>query len=347
MSNNPILNFTVKASDISYIGEGLQRPECILAKPDGSLWAADARGGGVHIEPNGSQRIITQTFGELQGQFEEASDEATRFTQGTLPNGLAFSKKGEIYISNFGTDVLEIMGPDGETKTLYDNIDGKAIGKVNFVMRDSRERLWLTVSTKIKNWMEAMSPNVADGYIALADENGLRIVAEGFAFTNEVRLDAKEEYIYIVETCGQHISRMRVAEDGSLSNREIYGPTKLGKTGKNGFPDGISFDAYGNLWGTLVMSDQIYAITPEGDYHVILDDDNEDASQALEEAFQNNKATPDLMLAAGGTIAPWFASVTFGGRDLKTVYIGSLRGTQIPYFDSPVAGLPMAHWFDQ
>ena len=80
--------------------------------------------------------------------------------------------------------------------------------------------------------MEAMSPNVADGYIALADENGLRIVAEGFAFTNEVRLDAKEEYIYIVETCGQHISRMRVAEDGSLSNREIYGPTKLGKTGK-------------------------------------------------------------------------------------------------------------------
>ena len=38
------------------------------------------------------------------------------------------------------------------------------------------------------------------------------------------------------------------------------------------------------------------------------------------------------------------ASVTFGGPDLKTVYIGSLFGTNIPYFQSPVAGLPMVHW---
>ena len=38
------------------------------------------------------------------------------------------------------------------------------------------------------------------------------------------------------------------------------------------------------------------------------------------------------------------ASVTFGGPDLRTVYVGSLRGTRIPYFRSPVAGLPMVHW---
>jgi gluconolactonase len=50
------------------------------------------------------------------------------------------------------------------------------------------------------------------------------------------------------------------------------------------------------------------------------------------------------MLAWGGTLAPWFASVTFGGPDLRTVYIGSLRGTRLPHFRSPVAGLPMVHW---
>jgi hypothetical protein len=38
------------------------------------------------------------------------------------------------------------------------------------------------------------------------------------------------------------------------------------------------------------------------------------------------------------------ASVTFGGPDLRTAYIGSLVGTRIPYFRSPVAGLPMVHW---
>jgi sugar lactone lactonase YvrE len=258
-----------------------------------------------------------------------------------LPNGLAFADNGDILISNFGTDVLEVMSRDGTTKLLYDNIDGEPIGKVNFVLRDSQNRIWLTISTRIKNWMEAMSPNVADGYIALVDGKGIRTLAEGFRFTNEIRLDAKEEYLYIVETTGQCISRMKVGSDGSLSNKEIFGPTKLGRFG---FPDGIAFDAYGNLWGTLIMAEQIFALTPEGDFHVILDDGNEKASLDLEKAFVEDRLTPDDMLKAGGTIAPWFASVTFGGPDLKTIYIGSLRGTRIPYFQSPVAGLPMVHW---
>ena len=189
--------------------------------------------------------------------------------------------------------------------------------------------------------METISPNISDGYIALADEKGLHIVADGFSFTNEIRLDADEAYMYIVETTGQCISRMKVGADGSLSGREVFGPSKLGQYG---FPDGIAFDAFGNLWGTLVMVDQVFAITPEGDFHVILDDTNQESAKALEQAFVEDRVTPDDMLAAGGTIAPWFASVTFGGPDLTTAYIGSLRGTRIPFFRSPVAGLPMIHW---
>jgi sugar lactone lactonase YvrE len=338
LSENPIIDFRVDPADLKFIGDDLQRPECILAEPDGTLWSADARGGVVKISPDGRQEIITQTF---DGSFTHAADDASRFTEGTLPNGLAFAENGDILISNFGTDVLEIMSRDGQTKLLYDRIDGQPIGKVNFVLRDSQNRIWLTISTRIKNWMEAVSPNIADGYIALGDENGLRIVADGFRFTNEIRLDAAEEYLYIVETCGQCISRMRVQPDGSLTGREIFGPTKLGPYG---FPDGIAFDSYGNLWGTLVMVDQVFAITPEGEFHVILDDSNEKAAVALEKAFIEDRATPDDMLAAGGTLAPWFASVTFGGPDLKTAYIGSLRGTRIPFFQSPVAGLPMVHW---
>ena len=92
------------------------------------------------------------------------------------------------------------------------------------------------------------------------------------------------------------------------------------------------------------MADQIFAITPEGDFHVVLDDTNEKPAQDLEQAFIEDRVTPDDMLATGGNIAPWFSSVTFGGPDLKTVYIGSLRGDRIPFFNSPVAGLPMVHW---
>ncbi|MBN8194822.1 hypothetical protein JI667_22240, partial [Bacillus sp. NTK074B] len=76
------------------------------------------------------------------------------------------------------------------------------------------------------------------------------------------------------------------------------------------------------------MSDRVFALTPEGEFRVILDDDNPAPSAALYEAFERDALTPNHMLACGGTIAPWFASVTFGGADLKTVYIGSLRGTR-------------------
>ena len=337
-SRNPIDGFTVDRSSIRYVGEGLNRPECILAEPDGSLWSADARGGVVHIRPDGSQHLVVQNEAKT---FSAATSDEERFTVGTLPNGLAFARNGDIVISNFGTDRLEIMTRQGESRVLVDTIDGAPIGKVNFVLRDSKDRLWLTVSTRIVNWMTAVRPDLPDGFIALYDpvRGDLRIVADGIRFTNEIRLDAREEWLYAVETCGPYITRFRVATDGALSNREIFGPTD------HGAPiDGIAFDAYGNLWGTHVMVDRIFAITPEGDLRILLDDAPAAPSRALMDAFWKGQATPDLMLACGGTIAPWFASVTFGGPDLQTVYIGSLRGTRIPYFRAPVAGLPMVHW---
>jgi gluconolactonase len=40
------------------------------------------------------------------------------------------------------------MSRSGETVTLHDNIDGKPMGKVNFVLRDSKNRIWITISTR-------------------------------------------------------------------------------------------------------------------------------------------------------------------------------------------------------
>lgn len=206
---NPLDGFTVDRQAIRFCGAGLQRPECILAEPDGSLWAADARGGVVHIAPDGSQRLVVQ---QADQSFAAAASDVERFTRGTLPNGLAFTRDGSIAIANFGTDRLELMTRDGRSRVLAATIDGAPIGKVNFVLRDSRDRLWLTISTRRTNWMEAIRPDVADGFVALFEPSvgRLRVVAEGFRFTNEIRLDAREEWLYVAETCGPCITRLRV-----------------------------------------------------------------------------------------------------------------------------------------
>ncbi len=153
LTENPVLDFALEKSAIQYIGSDLQRPECILAEPDGTLWSADARGGVVRITPDGKQQIITQ---QRSGHFQGVTSEASRYLEGTLPNGLAFARNGDILISNFGTDCLELMTRDGATRVLADSIDGEPIGKVNFVLRDSQDRIWITVSTRIKNWMHAL-----------------------------------------------------------------------------------------------------------------------------------------------------------------------------------------------
>ena len=40
MSGNPLIGWTVDRSLIRTIGTGLQRPECILAERDGTLWSS-------------------------------------------------------------------------------------------------------------------------------------------------------------------------------------------------------------------------------------------------------------------------------------------------------------------
>ncbi len=132
---------------------------------------------------------------------------------------------------------------------------------------------------------------------------------------------------------------LRVHPDGTLTERETFGPAQLAGT-----PDGFAFDAVGNLWTTFVQTDCLIALTPTGDVLTLLDDCDPVQRRVYDAHFHAGTMTPEVMAATQGTIAPWMASVTFGGPDLRTVYLGSLRGTTIPYFTSPIAGLPLAHW---
>ncbi|MBR85981.1 MAG: gluconolactonase [Rhodospirillaceae bacterium] len=338
MTDNPIDGFFLKKEDFKFIGEGLQRPECILAEKDGTLWSADARGGVVRIDANGNQTVITQSHSAEA--FQSSDDDAQKFVDGTLPNGLAFASNGDILISNFGTDCLERMTRTGDTEVMFDSVDGEPIGKVNFVCRDSKDRIWITISTMLHDWPKAINKDLVDGRVLLYEEGkGVRIVADDVHFSNECKLDKNEEYLYVVQTCGRNIARYRIKEDGSLGPKEIYGPNDHGR-----LIDGIAFDAHGNLWGTHVMNDGIFAIKPDGDLHIIFDDSSPEEVKMLDDAFQAGTVDTELLLQCGGGIATWCASITFGGQDLKTVYVGSLRATNIPYFQSPVAGLPMVHW---
>jgi sugar lactone lactonase YvrE len=291
----------------------------------------------VRIDPDGTQTLVAQ---EIDTRFAESRSDERYTMNGTLPNGLAFDGDGDILIANFGTDAIERMTRDGASTTIASEIDGRPLGKTNFVLVDSRERIWFTVTTRLDPWTRSVNEKVADGYVGLIDEGGTaRVVADGFLGTNEIRFDRAEEWLYIVESNGRRISRLRVRPDGSLVDREVYGPPDLG-----GIPDGFAFDAYGNLWITLVNAERLIALTPDGEELTLLDDGDPELVAEWDRHFAAGTVTPEILGSAAGTLAPMMASITFGGPDLRTVYLGSLMGDTIPSFRSPVPGLPLPHW---
>jgi len=318
----PIKEFRLEFSDLTYTGHDLVRPESVIAQPNGTLWTSDGRGGVTRINPDGSQQFI----GGLEGNE---------------PNGLAIADDGSVIVANLGASKVQKLHPDGHVEDVLTEIDGVPITTPNFVFLDSRDRLWLSVMTREQHWWPAAASPRPDGYIVLIDEKGPRIVADGIYLTNEIRLDAKEEFLYVAETIMNHIIRFRVQPDGSLTDKEVFGPANLGL---GAAVDGFAFDAEGNIWVTIVLRNGFGIITSDGDYHVVIEDPREDVLSSFEEKIASGTAQPSDMAMSAGPNLQFITSVTFGGPDLSTVYLGSLAMSRLPTFRSPIPGLPMRHW---
>ena len=315
-------HFTLAFDDLTYTGRGLHAPESVLAELDGTLWVSDKRDGGcVRIAPDGTQRF----FGGWGGS----------------PNGLAFDVDGSVLTANFGTHRVQRLHRDGRVETVLTAVDGQPLHRANFVFVDGQGRWWLTCSTRDPGWRVGDGLHRRDGFVALVDGRGARIVADGLDFANEARLDATGRWLYVAETAARRVVRFPVRADGSLGAREVYGPSDLGVAA---LVDGLAFDAAGNLWVTTVVRNGLGLITPDGDYHVVIEDVPADALAAYAAKAAAGTLVPDDEAALVGTRLRLLTSVTFGGPALRTVYVGSVGMDTLPTFRSPVPGLPLHHW---
>lgn len=62
-----IRSFTLDLDALSWTGRDLQRPESVVAEPDGTLWASDGRGGVMRIDLDGGQELRPGWGGEPNG----------------------------------------------------------------------------------------------------------------------------------------------------------------------------------------------------------------------------------------------------------------------------------------
>jgi sugar lactone lactonase YvrE len=320
----------IDLAGVKRVGTGLKRPECVLATESGDLFIAHLGHGIMHIDPAGRQRTI--------GNVTEVDGDPF------IPNGVALLPDRSFLIATMSErGGLWKLSPTGAIAPVLREVDGQRLGATNFVLTDEAQRIWVTVTTRHWPISKAMTPpkgpHLADGYIVLIDKKGARIVADGLVFTNEVRLDAEGRHLYVVETFGRRITRFKLGADGSLSGRELF--TSFGH---GTFPDGMAFDAEGHLWVASIISNRLIRVAPDGSQEIVLEDSDAAHIDQIERTLADGTLRREDMQRTPGRVLKNIASIAFGGRDLRTAYLGSLGGDSLAVFRSPVAGAVPPHW---
>lgn len=314
--NNKLANFTLRPQDLAVFGAGLTRPECVRADQDG-IWASDDRGGIARVSQDG----VAELRGE--GVYE--------------PNGYSRTSDGAFIVAGLKENKVFRIDRSGRVSVVLDKFEGKSLGTVNTAWADTEGRIWVSMMTRLERWHHALNTK-PDGYIFLIEHGRARIVADDLHLTNEVKVHPNGQYLYGVETLGKRVFRFPIAANGDLGQKEIFGPADLGH---GALPDGFNFDDDGNVWVTIVTRNGIVVISEDGETHMIYEEPNLEAVDAMVTAMEQRTATTEHLVACAGKKLALPTSLAFGGADRRTVYVGSLGLPHIITFNSPVAGLAM------
>jgi len=297
----------------SKIAVGIDRPEDVVVGRDGKIFASDHQCAVAEILPDGSFRRMGP--------------------RGGAPNGINMDVQGRVVIANFGIydreeGPLQRFDPaSGAHETLLAEVAGRRLTSANYPVIDRAGNIWCANSTHAETWPQALDGR-ADGFIfVLRADGSAQIVADGLKFPNGMALSADERFLFCAQTSGADVLRFPVLPGARLGPGERYGP-QLGKLQDPGAPgvdhndlgytDGVGLDAEGNLWVCLPAANKVVAIKPDGQVVVIVHD-------------------PE------GSVVNHPTNVTWGGADLKDLYIGSIRANYVLKARSPVAGQPHVH----
>jgi sugar lactone lactonase YvrE len=313
----------IALTSLEPVGRDLHRPECVLATASGEVFVPDWRGGVTRIDVDGSQHTWLARAPEIE----------------LRPNGIALAPDGSFLLANLAdSGGVWRLRRDGALEPFLTEIDGAALPPVNFVILDSQERTWISVSTRRVPRQQAWRPDVADGFVVLVDRGGARIVAEDLHYTNEVRPDPSGTWLYVVETFGRRLTRFRIGSDGGLAGRET-----VVTLGHGYFPDGFAFDDSGGIWMTSLISNRLVRFSA-GAIDVVLEDANAGHVETVERAFAEGSMNAGHLGRIPGATLQQLTSLAFGGPDGRSVYLGSLHADCLYRFRAEVSGVPEAQW---
>lgn len=308
------------------VGHDLQRPECVLANADGSLYVSDWRGGVCHLHADGSQSLYL-------GALPDG---------GALkPNGIALLEDGSFLLAHLGDAHGGVyrLQRNGQVTPWLIEVGGHPLPPTNFVVEDHERRFWITVSTRRVPRSLAYRGDVADGFVVLVDQRGARMVADGLGYTNEVAVHPNGRWLYVNETFARRLSRFKIAADGSLGTREPVAEFAPGT-----FPDGLAFDTAGSVWVVSIVSNRLIEVREDGQQQIWLEDVAADHLAAVEAAYRAGAMGRPHLDGIRSQRLRNISSIAFSGPDRRTAVLGCLLGNTLESLTLPNPGWMPVHW---
>ena len=308
-------------ADLSEIGKRLNRPECVLAAQDGSLYTGDWTLGIARIAPDGTTGPAV---------------DVDLIERGFRPNGIALLPSGDFLITDMSrTGGIWRVSRRGDVSPFATAIAGHPVSPTNFVLVDG-DRTWVTISSTARNH-EHFAADENTGQILLVRDGIVSVAADGLNWTNEVRVSPGGKYLFVNETFACRTTRFDIDVDDTLSN-----PVQLNFS-RDIYPDGMAFDSEGGLWITSVISNRLIRVAPDLTWTILLEDPDPTLT-AIASAHAQGLLTWNLISRSRGSRLSNLSSIAFGGPDLKTVYLGGLGHDSVFALRSAVSGHPMSHW---
>lgn len=273
-------------SKSSVFADGLDHPECVAVHPDGSVWAGGEAGQIYRIAPDGkSMEVVANTGGFILG--------------------IAFSPGAEwLVICDLGKKCLWRLDLTSfQLEQFADGAAGHRFNIPNYAVFDQAGNLYVSESGAFREVTGKVLKFSPDG-------NGEVWYNEPLNFANGMAMGPQEKHLYIATSFLPGVERIAIQADGSAGERSLV--CTLPET----VPDGLAFDADGNLYVSCYAPNKIFKVTPGGEVTVLIDD---------WEAHMISNPT----------------NIAFGGKNLDQLFVANLGRWHITKIEAGIKGLAL------
>lgn len=226
------MSISLQRASIFY--DGLDHPECVAIHPDGSIWAGGEAGQVYRISADGKRMdMIANTGGFILG--------------------LAFSPGAKwLAVCDLKLSCLWRLDPaTGRIEKFADKVGRRSMRIPNYPAFADDGTLYLTDSGALRE---------VSGCIYQFDRDhagrGRVWHAGPFNFANGIAVCPDQAAVVLACTWNNTIERVFINEDGKADRREVYA-----KLPARTAPDGVVYDARGNLYVSCYTPSNIYKIS--------------------------------------------------------------------------------------